>query len=158
MRRVGKLAVIRIRSGIKAREEVRETLGLLGLTRVNHCTIIDDDPPHRGMLQAAKDFITWGEIKPEVLEHLLRKRGRLPGDRHLTDELVRAGTKFSSIGNLAAAICSGEAGPNALPGLKKVFRLHPPRKGYKTTKRPFRDFGALGYRGEGINELILRMS
>ncbi|MDI6642513.1 MAG: 50S ribosomal protein L30 [Candidatus Hodarchaeaceae archaeon] len=158
MRKVVKLAVIRIRGGINIRRDAKETLGMIGLTRVNHCVIIDDISSHRGMLQKIKDFVTWGEVKPSVLEHLLRKRGRLPGDERLTDELVRSKTKFSSIGALAAAICAGEAGLGALPGLKKVFRLNPPHKGYKATKRPFKDRGDLGYRGELINELILRMA
>ncbi len=158
MRRVGKLAVIRIRGGINVRGVVNKTLEMLNLTRVNHCVLVDDDPSTLGMLQAAKDYITWGAIKPETLEHLLRKRGRLQGDKHLTDEIVKSGTEFSSIGELAVAICNGKTGLKVLPGLKKVFRLHPPRKGYKSTKRPFKDFGDLGYRGERINELILRMA
>ncbi len=42
---------------------------------------------------------------------------------------------------------------------KKFFRLQPPRKGFgrKGTKKPFSVGGALGYRGEKINELIKRM-
>jgi large subunit ribosomal protein L30 len=110
------------------------------------------------MLQAAKDYITWGEIKPETLEHLLRKRGRLQGDKRLTDEIVKSQTEFSSITELAAAVCGGKAELEVIPQLKKVFRLHPPRKGYRSTKRPVGDFGDLGYRGERINELILRMA
>ncbi len=158
MRKVVKLAVIMVRSGINVRRDIKETLGMLSLTRVNHCVIIDDDPSYRGMLQKTKDFVTWGEVKPEVLEHLLRKRGRLSGDKRLTDEIVKSKTKFSSIGELAAAVCGGEASPGVLPGLKGIFRLNPPRKGYKSTKRPFKDLGDLGYRGERINDLIFRMA
>lgn len=42
---------------------------------------------------------------------------------------------------------------------KKFFRLQPPRKGFerKGTKKSFSIGGALGYRGEKINELIKRM-
>ncbi len=42
---------------------------------------------------------------------------------------------------------------------KKFYRLNPPRGGYgrKGTKVPFKIGGALGYRGEKINELIRRM-
>ncbi len=158
VRKVVKLAVIMVRGGINVRRDIKETLGMLGLARVNHCVIVDDTSSCRGMLQKTKDFVTWGEIKPEVLEYLLRKRGRLPGDKRLTDELVKSKTKFSSVGELAAAICGGGAGADALPGLKKVFRLHPPRKGYKSTKRSFKGGGDLGHRGELINELILRMA
>ena len=44
-----------------------------------------------------------------------------------------------------------------IPGLKPVLRLHPPRKGYKTTKRTFPQGGALGYYGQEINTLLYKM-
>lgn len=42
---------------------------------------------------------------------------------------------------------------------QKIFRLNPPKKGYgrKGTKKAFSVSGALGYRGEKINDLIKRM-
>jgi large subunit ribosomal protein L30 len=155
---MSKLAVIRIRGSVNALGVANKTLKMLNLTRLNHCVLVDDDPSTLGMLQEAKDYITWGEIKPETLEHLLQKRGRLQGDKRLTDEIVKSGTEFSSIKELATAIFDGKTEPQVLPQLKKVFRLHPPRKGYKSTKRPFKDLGDLGYRGERINELILKMA
>jgi large subunit ribosomal protein L30 len=155
---VAKLAVVRIRSGINANTDVRDTLDLLGLTRVNHCVVVDDSGSNAGMLQKAKDYITWGEIKSETLEHMMKKRGRLVGDKRLTDDDVKSKSGFQSIKELAEAIVSGKASFGSLPGLKKVFRLHPPRKGFRSTKRPFKDIGDLGYRGEKINELIVRMA
>lgn len=43
--------------------------------------------------------------------------------------------------------------------LKKFFSLHPPRGGFerKGIKNPFSKGGALGYRGDKINELIKKM-
>ena len=157
MEKVAKLAVVRVRGGVNVRRDVKETMRMLGLTRVNHCVVIDDVPTYRGMLQKAKDMLTWGEIEQKVLEQLIRKRGRLVGDKRLTDEFIKSQTSFPSLSEFAAAVHAGEAELKALPGLKKVFRLHPPRKGYKATKRPFKDLGDLGYRGERINELILGM-
>lgn len=154
---MAKLAAVRVRGGVNVRREVLETMRMLGLTRVNHCVLMDDVPSYRGMLRKAKDMLTWGEIKRETLEQLLRRRGRLVGDERLTDGVVESITPFSSIAEFAEALFEGRTGLGALPGLKKVFRLHPPKKGYKSTKRPFGDLGDLGYRGEGINELILRM-
>ncbi len=154
---MAKLAVIKVRGNVNVRRDVRETMRMLGLTRVNHCVVIDDTHTHRGMLQKAKDMLTWGEVEQKVLEQLIRKRGRLAGDKRLIDEFVKSQTSFQSLSEFAAAVHAGEAEFKALPGLKKVFRLHPPRKGYKATKRPFKDFGDLGYRGERINELILGM-
>ncbi len=152
-----KLAVIRVRSSVNVRRKVREMMKMLCLTRVNHCVVIDDVPTYCGMLQKAKDVLTWGEIDKEVLEQLIRKRGRLAGDERLTDEFVKSQTSFQSLSEFAAAVHAGETNLRSLPRLKKVFRLHPPRKGFKAIKRPFNDFGDLGYRGERINELILKM-
>jgi large subunit ribosomal protein L30 len=45
-----------------------------------------------------------------------------------------------------------------LPNIKPVFRLHPPWGGLRgSKKRSIREGGALGYRGEKINEPIERM-
>jgi large subunit ribosomal protein L30 len=153
---VGKLAVVRVRGEPRSRGSVRDTLRMLGLTRVNHCVLVDDAPPVLGMLQETKDYITWGEARPELVEHLLRRRGRLAGNRRLTEEVVRA-SGFSSLGEFAEALCAGKADISSIPGLKRVFRLSPPRGGYRSTKRPFRDLGDLGYRGKAINELVLKM-
>jgi large subunit ribosomal protein L30 len=157
VRRVVKLAVVRVRGGVRAREEVRATLRMLGLTRVNHCVVIDDDPSLKGMLQKAKDYITWGEIERDTLEDLLRERGRLEGGKRLTEEYIKSNTRFSSLSEFVDALYRGEVKLSDIPGLKKVFRLHPPSKGYEATKRPFRMGGSLGYRGGAINELISRM-
>ncbi len=42
---------------------------------------------------------------------------------------------------------------------RKYFALNPPKMGYgrKGVKIPFKNGGALGYRGEGINDLLKRM-
>ena len=44
-------------------------------------------------------------------------------------------------------------------GEQKFYRLNPPRKGFgrKGIKTPFNKSGALGYRGEKINDLVARM-
>ena len=43
--------------------------------------------------------------------------------------------------------------------IKKYFRLNAPRKGFgrKGIKHTFKEGGALGYRGQAINDLIKRM-
>ena len=42
-------------------------------------------------------------------------------------------------------------------GIKPVFRLHPPRKGYEDIRLSFNEGGSLGYRGEEIKDLAKRM-
>ncbi|MEM3421602.1 MAG: 50S ribosomal protein L30 [Candidatus Hadarchaeum sp.] len=153
---MAKLAVIKIRSDINARREVKDTLKMLGLTRVNHCVLVDDNESILGMVRKVKDYVTWGEVRADVVEQLLAKRGRLIGNKKLTDEVIKNRLNFQSLADLAAAITNGSVKLDEI-GIKKVFRLHPPSGGYKSTKRPVRDLGDLGYRGEKINELIMRM-
>ncbi len=153
---VAKFAVIRLRSGIKAKQDVKDTLKLMGLTRVNHGIIMDMTDSNIGMIKKVKDYVTWGEVKPDVLGRLLAKRGRLSGDKRVTEEAVKAASKFQTVAELAAAVESGAADLGDA-GVKKVFRFHPPRGGFRSTKRPVKDMGDLGYRGERINELIIRM-
>lgn len=148
--------MVRVRGGIRGRKDVMDTLRMLGLTRINHCVLVDDTPSIRGMLQKGKDYITWGEVNPETVEHLLRKRARLVGDRRLEEKLLRM-LGLGGFREFAEALCSGKAKLSDVPGLKKVFRLHPPRKGYRSTKKSFAQGGDLGYRGDRINELIMRM-
>jgi large subunit ribosomal protein L30 len=152
-----KLAVVKVRGNVGFRQDMRDTLRMLGLTRVNHCVLIDDSLTYKGMLQLTKDLITWGEVSKETIDALLRKRGRLVGDKKLSDEYLKSNTQFPSIVDLVDAVYSGKVELSAVRGLKKVFRLRPPRKGYEATKRPFSDRGSLGYRGEKINDLLARM-
>lgn len=154
---MARLAVVRVRGDVGVRRGVLDALRLLGLTRVNHCVLVKDDPATSGMLRKVKDVVTWGEVSPEVLAELMRKRGRLMGNKKLSDEHVKSSTGLSSIDEFAVAFHDGGLELKAIPALKKVFRLHPPSKGYEATKRPFKAGGSLGYRGKKINDLLRRM-
>ncbi|AEC51277.1 50S ribosomal protein L30P [Pyrococcus sp. NA2] len=154
---MAKLAVIRIRGRVNVKKPIRDTLAMLRLHRVNHCVIVDDTPSYLGMLRKAKDYITWGEINAETLAKLIRKRGRLIGNKPVTDEYVKEKLGMT-IEEFAEKVVKGEMSLKDLPNLKPVFRLHPPRGGFRgSKKRSFQEGGALGYRGEKINELIERM-
>jgi large subunit ribosomal protein L30 len=153
------VAVVRIRSSIGLRQEAKETLLQLNLSRVNHAVVIDKRATYLGMLQKAKDAITWGEIDASTLTRLLKKRGRLMGDKPITDYYVSKYTKYKTIDKYAKAIVALEEQLTTLPRIKKVFRLHPPSKGFKgSVKRTFQQKGELGYRGANINGLLKRMS
>mgnify|MGYP000288818298 CR=1 FL=1 len=130
------IAVIRIRSMINASKEIRDTLKMLNLHKINSCTIIRKNPSYKGMLQKVKDYVTWGEIDDETLR-LLLERAKVEN----VDEAVKKlkeGAKLKEITN-------------------PCIRLHPPRKGYKSIKKPFKLGGSAGYRGKAINDLIRRM-
>jgi len=152
------LAVIRIRGSVSVRKDIEYTLNLLRLNRKFHLTLIRNNPSYKGMLQKVKDYVTWGEIDKETLELLLKNRGRLVGNKRITEDFLKENTTFKSFSELADALISGKVNIGDLPWLKPVFRLHPPKGGFKySTKRPFKDLGELGYRGTEINQLIKRM-
>lgn len=59
-------------------------------------------------------------------------------------------------------ITYGEGNKETIDTLKKLMthktaHLHPPRGGYKSTKKSFTNKGDLGNRGEAINDLVKRM-
>ena len=145
--------VVRVRSNVNVERSIRETMDYLNLTKVNHAVIIPENDQYRGMLQKAKDYITWGEATSETVEKMLAERGRMVGDLPLTDSIVSDSTEFKNISEFAKSVTSGDAKVKDVPGLKRVFRLHPPRgsKGWGGIKRSFVVGGALGARGDDIN-------
>jgi len=151
------LAVIRVRGVSEVFREIKETLKMLHLSRNCHATLVDDRPSYVGMLRKAQNCVTWGEVSLENIVLLLRKRGRVVGNRKLTDEYVRK-IGYESLEDLAKAIHTGEVEFSGLPSVKPVIRLRPPRKGFRgKVKRSFVAGGVTGYRGEAINDLIERM-
>ncbi|NIP67507.1 50S ribosomal protein L30 [Candidatus Bathyarchaeota archaeon] len=150
--------VIRVRGESDISGEIEETLKMLNLTRNCHAILIDDRPSYRGMLRKTRNYLTWGEISEENLERLLRKRGRLRGNRRLTDERVQE-YGYDSLSDLATAIHQLKLEYPKLPDIKPIFRLRPPTGGFKgKVKRSYAAGGVTGYRGEAINELIKRMT
>jgi large subunit ribosomal protein L30 len=150
-------AVVRVRGTVNVDGKISDTLKMLRLNKTNHCVIIPESPTYKGMLQIVKDYVTWGEIQPKVLSELLKARGELEGGKNITDTVVKSHTGFDSINTYSQAILNGETTIKKFEKLKPVFRLSPPKKGYDGIKRAFKTGGALGYRGDKINELLRRM-
>jgi len=141
----GLFAVVRIRGSIGLNKARKDTLNMLNLTRVNHCVVIREDPSYTGMLRKIENYVTWGEITKETLEKLVLKRGRVTGNKKIEPEKVK---------KITETILKEKSVKNT--PLKPVFRLHPPKKGYKSIKVLYPK-GDAGYRGEKINELLKRM-
>jgi large subunit ribosomal protein L30 len=151
------LVAIRVRGTSDISQEIRDTLNVLHLNRNCHATLIDDRPSYLGMLQKVQNHVTWGEISKENIALLLEKRGRLVGDKKLTGEYAQE-LGYKSLENLSEATFKVEVEYNHLPKVKPIFRLHPPKKGFKgKVKRSYAAGGVTGYRGEAINDLIKRM-
>jgi len=149
--------VIRVRGQADVFYDIKHTMMLLGIQRVNHAAVIPKTETYDGMLQMIKDYCTWGEIDEETLAALIKARGKAVGDAPVDDAYVKEKTEFATVDELAKAVVSGEYRIKDVEGMKPVFRLHPPVKGYEGNKRSFVVGGALGYRGDKINDLVERM-
>ncbi|MDI6810733.1 MAG: 50S ribosomal protein L30 [archaeon] len=152
-------AIIRLRGSLNVRPEIKYTLELLRLHRVNHCVVVEENAYYKGMITKVKDYVAWGGISEDMLEILLKNRGRLEGGKRLTEEYIRENTPFGSLKELAHTLYEGKARMKDLMAfkIKPVFRLHPPRKGHRGIKRSFKEGGELGYHGDKINELLYKM-
>jgi len=151
------LAVVRVRGIINVKNDIRDTLTMLGLGRVNHCVLLSEDPIAMGMLLKVKDYVTWGPIDVDTATLLVKERGRLAGRKPVDEKILKDLGGFKSHEDLAKALVEGNVTWSKLDGTVRVFRLHPPRKGYEGLKRSYTVGGALGNRGEDINVLIQRM-
>jgi len=152
------LAIIRLRGPAKLNSRIDDTMKMLRLYKANNCTVVPNSKNYLGMIQRAKDFLTWGEIDLDTFKILLEKRGRLAGNKLLTKEYLMQKTKLS-VEEFGKEVFSGKKSLKDIPGLKTFFRLNPPRKGFESggIKKPYSMGGALGYRKDHINELIRRM-
>ena len=92
-----------------------------------------------------------------MILNLIKSRGLLVSDRSITEEYVKSATSYDSIEKLSQAIIDNKFKYKEIPEIKPLFRLNPPKKGYKGIKRSFANGGTLGYRGKEINKLIERM-
>ncbi|UCC33644.1 MAG: uL30 family ribosomal protein, partial [Candidatus Bathyarchaeota archaeon] len=97
------LAAIRVRGTSDISSEIKETLKMLHLTRSCHATLIDDRPSYLGMLRKARNYLTWGKISKESIRLLLKKRGKLIGDRKITEEYAQE-IGYKSLSDLAEAL------------------------------------------------------
>ncbi len=152
------IAAIRIKGYVQTAYHVRDTMRMLRLDRVNHMVVIKDSPSNIGMLKKVEFLVTFGSIDAPTFAAVLEKRGRLEGDKRLTEEFLKA-HKAKNFEEVAKWILEGKKSLKDL-GIKPVFRLHPPRKGFERSgvKRAFTVGGAAGNRGEKINALVKAMS
>ncbi len=145
---------IRIRGETGVSPEMLDTLNRLNLSRKHNATLIPDTPGMVGMLQKSSNYITWGEIDREHLTVLLKKRGRLEGNKRIDEDFLKT-LGVTSFNELADKIINEGRVPAPI---KKTFRLTPPSGGFKgPITKHVKEGGELGYRGQAINALLLKM-
>ena len=151
-------AVVQLRGEVNVRQDVRDTLGMLNLHRVNHCTLVPDSDTGRGMLTKVNDVVAFGEPSAETLATLLRRRAEpAEGDDDVDDDWVAEHTDYDDVDALAEALLAEETTLRAV-GLSPVLRLHPPRGGHRGIKHSRTEGGQLGrHDTEAIDELLYAM-
>ena len=138
-----KLAVILVRGFVKMPQPIEDTLIMLKLHKKNYCVILSNTPANKGMINKVKDYVAWGELNEDTFNQIVHKRGEAYEGR-----LMHSHQKYS----YNVLEFEGKK-------YKPYFRLNAPLKGYgrKGIKVSYPVGGALGYRGEKINDLIKRM-
>ncbi len=71
------ICVIRIRGQVGINKDVKETLNRLMLRKKYSCIVINPTKEQFGMIKKMRNFVAFGEIKKNVLEKLIEKRGQL---------------------------------------------------------------------------------
>ncbi len=153
-----RIAIVRVRGSAEQSKKLNDTFKMLRLYRKNHCVVVPNSKDYLGMIARVKDHATWGEISEKTFKELLLKRGKLPGNKRLTEEYIKEKTKMGA-DDFIKEYFAFKKELKEIPGIKLYFKLNPPRHGYerKGIKQPFSLGGALGYRKEKINLLVERM-
>lgn len=152
------MLVIRIRGAPNMNYKIEDTLKMLRLHKPCHSTLLYSDPSTMGMLKKVKDFVAFGEVDEKTLIKILRNRALLIGNKQLTEEHIKNKTEYKDMESLSKALLEGKIKIKDIDKLKPVFRLHPPRGGFRgKTKKPYTIGGTLGNVGSYINELAVKM-
>lgn len=152
------LALVRVRGEVNLSYDVNETLDLLHLGRVNHCTFVPETDAYMGMVRKVAEVVAFGEPSEATVATLLRRRGEPDeGSGSIDDEWVAAETDYEDVDDLAHALLAEDV-TLADAGLEPVLRLHPPRGGHDGIKAARADGGVLGvHETAEIDELLKAM-
>ena len=151
-------AVVQLRGEVNITEDVRDTLTMLNLGRVNHCTLIPETNAYRGMITKVHDHVAHGEPSADTVATLLGRRAEpAEGEGDVDDEWVAVNTDYDDVETLAEALLAEETTLSEA-GLAPVLRLHPPRGGHDGVKQPVATGGQIGnHTTEEIDSLLTAM-
>jgi large subunit ribosomal protein L30 len=62
------IAAVKVRGNVDVPQPVKDTMTNLGLKNRNQIVFYEDSDSVRGMMNKAKDYITYGEVSEEVIE------------------------------------------------------------------------------------------
>jgi large subunit ribosomal protein L30 len=136
--------LVQVRGEVNMNGDIRDTLDMLNLGRVNHATLVPEEPSYEGMVTKVHDYVAHGTPSQETVELLLEERADpTEGEATIDDEWVATETDYADLSALAAALLDEETTLQDA-GLSPTLRLHPPRGGHKGIKQPVATGGQVG--------------
>jgi large subunit ribosomal protein L30 len=150
--------LVQLRGSVNMNTDIKDTLAMLNVTRVNHATLVPETPAYEGMVTKVNDYVAHGEPSRETVELLLARRGEpAEGEGDVDDDWVAANTDYDDLSGLAAALLDEETTLQE-QGLSPTLRLHPPRGGHDGLKQPVATGGQLGtHTTDEIDDLLEAM-
>jgi large subunit ribosomal protein L30 len=137
-------ALVQVRGEVNINQDILDTLQMLNLGRVNHATLVPEEPTYEGMVTKVNDYVAHGVPSQETVALLIERRGEPDvGDADIDDKWVADNTEYDSVSDLAGALVAEETTLQDA-GLSPTLRLHPPRKGHDGIKQPVHTGGQLG--------------
>ncbi|QHS16248.1 50S ribosomal protein L30 [Halopenitus persicus] len=151
-------AIVQLRGDVNMNYEVKDTLEMLNIGRVNHATFVPETDAYSGMITKVNDFVAFGEPSHEAVAETIERRGEpLEGSADVDDEWVAEHTDYDDVESLADALIAEETTLRD-QGLSPAVRLHPPRGGHDGVKHPVIEGGELGrHSTEEIDSLLEAM-
>jgi large subunit ribosomal protein L30 len=150
--------IVQVRGEINQNQDIKDTLQMLNIGRVNHATLVPEESAYEGMVTKVNDYVAHGTPSQDVLETLLARRGEPDsGDADIDDEWVETHTDYDSVSALAEGLLTEETTLQA-EGLSPTLRLHPPRGGHKGIKQPVATGGQVGvHETDELDQLLEAM-
>ncbi len=71
-------AIVQLRGEVNITSRIRDTLKMLNLHHVNHCTLIPETDSYRGMIIKVHDYVAYGKPSLPILEKIISRRAE-PG-------------------------------------------------------------------------------
>jgi len=69
------IAAVRLRGPVDVDQQTEDTLSNLNLHKTNQLVVFEESRSIRGMMNHAKDFITFGEVTEETVEMIEEEEG-----------------------------------------------------------------------------------
>jgi large subunit ribosomal protein L30 len=134
------ILILRVAGKAAIKSSIEETLRRLNIHRKLACTLISrEDEVKCGMLRLVRDYVAYSEVSDDLAKEIIAKRGQSIDGKPVKDS--------------AKALDSIKKGKWTI---KKFFRLHPPRGGFKKSTKLHAPKGVLG-ENKDLDKLILRM-